>query len=382
MTFSAAIGSAVSLRQISKSFNGDDVLRGLDLEVAAGEFLAVLGPSGSGKTTMMRLIAGFEQPDNGSVWIAGEDVTDSPAERRNVNTVFQSYALFPHMTVLDNVGFGPRMRGLSKAVRDRKATELLDLVKLSSDGRRMPRELSGGMQQRVALARALANEPAVLLLDEPLGALDRTLREDLQRELRRIHKSLGITFIYVTHDQEEAFGLADRLALMRDGHFVQIGEPGNVYDNPANAWVATFLGSTNNLATMVGPNGTLTSALGPIAADHVDSTLAHGDKAIAIVRPEATLISRRRGLHEPNCFDAQLVDLVAIGPSLRLRAVAANGQSFEAIASRASPEAERVHPGDAVSIRFDAAAVRVYPDDDGSAALFSKSTPERFVPDV
>jgi ABC-type Fe3+/spermidine/putrescine transport system ATPase subunit len=238
------IGSAVTLRGIDKSFGGRRVIVNLSLEVTAGEFLAVLGPSGSGKTTLMRIIAGFEAPDAGVIEIAGRDVTGTPAEKRNVNTVFQSYALFPHMSVLDNVAFGPRMRGLGRAEREKKAKELLELVRLDGEGKLMPAQLSGGMQQRVALARALANEPAVLLLDEPLGALDRTLREDLQRELRRIHQSLGITFVYVTHDQEEAFGLADRLALMREGRFVQIGDPGSLYDNPASAWVANFLGST------------------------------------------------------------------------------------------------------------------------------------------
>jgi ABC-type Fe3+/spermidine/putrescine transport system ATPase subunit len=276
------------------------------------------------------------------------------------------------MSVLDNVAFGPRMRGLGKAERDRKAAALLDLVHLPGEGARMPGELSGGMQQRVALARALANEPAVLLLDEPLGALDRKLREELQRELRRIHQSLGITFIYVTHDQEEAFGLADRLAVMRDGRFVQIGDPGSVYDKPANAWVAAFLGGANSVPVRLAGDGALAADFGRLTAGYVDPALAPGDRAIAVVRPEATSIKRRSADAGANSFAANLVDLVAIGPALRLKAVTASGQSFEAIAGRAS--GADLHPGDSVAIHFDAAAVRVYPDD---AAPLSSSPPER-----
>jgi len=359
-------GRTVSLRALNKSFDGRPVIFDLDLEVAAGEFLAVLGPSGSGKTTMMRIIAGFEMPDSGTVAIGGADVTTVPAEKRNVNTVFQSYALFPHMSVLDNVGFGPRMRGLAKAERDHKAEELLELVRLPDQGARMPGELSGGMQQRVALARALANEPAVLLLDEPLGALDRKLREELQRELRRIHRSLGTTFIYVTHDQEEAFGLADRLAVMRDGRFVQIGNPGDVYDSPASAWISAFLGGTNSLPVRLAAGGALSSDIGPLSAAHLDPVLTAGDRAVAIVRPEATRINRRSttaaGIH----FDGRLVDLVAIGPSLRLKATAANGLSFEAISNRTAQDTDNLRPGDDISISFDPGSVRVYPVESSS----------------
>jgi ABC-type Fe3+/spermidine/putrescine transport system ATPase subunit len=351
------------LSALDKSFEGRRVLVDLSLGVAAGEFLAVLGPSGSGKTTMMRIIAGLELPDSGSVSIAGRDVTALPAERRDVNTVFQSYALFPHMTVLDNVGFGPRMRGLGRAERDRKARELLELVRLGGEERRLPHELSGGMQQRVALARALANEPSVLLLDEPLGALDRTLREELQRELRRIHQSLGITFIYVTHDQEEAFGLADRLAVMRDGRFMQIGDPGEVYDRPASAWVSTFLGGANSLPVRVRDDGTLAGAFGPLSAGYVDAGLRPGDAAVAVVRPEATRIEGGEAVSGANSYAATLVDLVAIGPSVRLKALTASGQSFEAVARRVTGAGLDLHPGDGVAVRFDPGAVRVYADE-------------------
>ncbi len=264
----------VSLRHVSKSYDSRRVVTDLSLNVEAGEFLAILGPSGSGKTTAMRIIAGFETPDEGTVLINGRDVTFQPAEKRDVNTVFQSYALFPHLNVIDNVAYGPRMRGFSRAARHAKAQKLLDLVRLGDVAERRPHQLSGGMQQRVALARALANEPAVLLLDEPLGALDRKLRTEMQTELRRVQSELAATFIYVTHDQDEAFGMADRLAVMRDGQFEQIGAPDEVYDRPANAWVALFVGSANTLRARVDDAAHLTSAFGPIEAGYIADGLA------------------------------------------------------------------------------------------------------------
>jgi ABC-type Fe3+/spermidine/putrescine transport system ATPase subunit len=364
--------SAVSLRQISKSFDGHRVIAGLDLDVAPGEFLAVVGPSGSGKTTMMRIIGGFESPDAGTVEIAGKDVTELPAERRNVNTVFQSYALFPHLTVLDNVAFGPRMRGRGKAERERKANDLLELVHLGGAGRRLPRELSGGMQQRVALARALANDPAVLLLDEPLGALDRKLREEMQRELRRVQATLGATFVYVTHDQDEAFGMADRLAVMRDGRLEQVGDPATIYDQPANAWIALFVGSANRIPVTVRAVGTparLDSALGPLAAFYLEPGLSAGSAALAVVRPEATRfepVVEPIPAGEPNRIPARLADVVAIGPSLRLRATAADGTAFEAVANRAGGTTTRLGPGDPVEITFDASAIRAYAAEAGA----------------
>ncbi|BCP54788.1 spermidine/putrescine import ATP-binding protein PotA [Kaistia sp. 32K] len=353
--------SAVALRGVVKRFGEQTVLDGLSLDVPRGEFLAIVGPSGSGKTTAMRLIGGFETPDEGSVWISGEDVTGLPAERRDVNTVFQSYALFPHLSVLDNVAYGPRMRGVPRAERRRQAGELLELVRLSGAADRKPAQLSGGMQQRVALARALANQPAVLLLDEPLGALDRKLREEMQRELRRIQTELGATFIYITHDQEEAFGMADRLAVMRDGRFAQIGDPATLYDQPADAWVALFLGSANRIAATVGEGDALASDLGPLEASHVSADLAAGDRALVIVRPEQTRFSRA-AVAGPNAISARLVDAVALGPSLRLRAVTAGGTEFESIEPRGDvPSADApLQPGDPVTVSFDASAARAY----------------------
>jgi ABC-type Fe3+/spermidine/putrescine transport system ATPase subunit len=353
--------TAVALRGVVKRFGEQTVLDGLSLAVPRGEFLAIVGPSGSGKTTAMRVIGGFETPDEGSVWISGEDVTGLPAERRDVNTVFQSYALFPHLSVLDNIAYGPRMRGVPRAERRRQAGELLELVRLSDVGDRKPNQLSGGMQQRVALARALANQPAVLLLDEPLGALDRKLREEMQRELRRIQSELGATFIYITHDQEEAFGMADRLAVMRDGRFAQIGDPATLYDEPVDAWVALFLGSANRIRATVGEGDALASDLGPLAAGHIAADLAAGDRALVIIRPEQTRFERPVAAG-PNAIAARIVDVVALGPSLRLRAVTAGGVEFESIERRGDgrPDGAGLHAGDAITVTFHASAARAY----------------------
>lgn len=362
-----AANPAVALDAVSKSYDGRRVVSDVSLSVARGDFLAILGPSGSGKTTVMRLIGGFETPDSGRILIDGEDVTSLPPERRRVNTVFQSYALFPHLSVLDNVAYGPRMQGLSRAERRNKAGAMLDLVRLSDAAALKPHQLSGGMQQRVALARALAADPAVLLLDEPLAALDRKLRDEMQRELRRVQSELGATFIYVTHDQEEAFGMADRLAVMREGRFVQEGPPAEVYDRPADAWVALFVGSANTVPARFvrsGQPGAFDSAHGPIAAGFADAALKPGDAALVVVRPEATrFLPAGEGAAGPNRIAARLVDSVAIGPSLRLRAVAEGGGDFESIIARSTAATPALVPGDPVLVTFDAEAARAYRDE-------------------
>ncbi|MBQ8647402.1 MAG: ABC transporter ATP-binding protein [Oscillospiraceae bacterium] len=237
----------LQLQNISKRFGSAQVLRGLSLEAAAGEFITLLGASGCGKTTTLRIIAGLESPDEGRVLLEGRDVTDLPPERRDVNTVFQSYALFPHMTVAGNIGYGLRLKGLPKADIRRTVEEALALLQLAGYGERRPEQLSGGQRQRVAIARAVVNRPRVLLLDEPLGALDLQLRRQMQLELKQLQQQLGITFIYITHDQEEALTMSDRIAVMRDGCFVQVGTPAQVYDRPATSYVARFVGSANVL---------------------------------------------------------------------------------------------------------------------------------------
>jgi ABC-type Fe3+/spermidine/putrescine transport system ATPase subunit len=235
----------VELRGVTKRFGPTAAVDGIDLEVRPGEFLSLLGPSGCGKTTTLRLVAGFERPDEGEVRIGGRDVSRVPPYKRDVNTVFQSYALFPHLTVLDNVGYGLKQRGLGRAERRARATEMLELVRLTGLGSRKPRQLSGGQQQRVALARALVMHPRVLLLDEPLGALDLKVRKELQIELKRIQEEIGITFVYVTHDQEEALAMSDRVVVMNGGRIEQIGVPREIYDRPATEWIAGFIGDTN-----------------------------------------------------------------------------------------------------------------------------------------
>ena len=238
-------GYLLQLADIEKSFGDTRVLKGISLSVSQGEFITLLGSSGCGKTTTLRIIAGLESPDKGRVLLSGQDVTELEPNRRDVNTVFQSYALFPHMNVGANVGYSLKIRKTPKEEIRRRVGEMLELVQLSGFEKRMPGELSGGQKQRVAIARALINEPRLLLLDEPLGALDLQLRRQMQQELKRLQKRLGITFIYITHDQEEALNMSDRIAVMKDGRFPQIGPPNEVYGAPKTSYVARFVGAAN-----------------------------------------------------------------------------------------------------------------------------------------
>ena len=239
--------SILQLRQIRKSFDNTEVLKGIDLEVAQGEFITLLGASGCGKTTTLRIIAGLELPDAGQVILEGQDITNREPNKRDVNTVFQNYALFPHMNVSDNVGYGLKIRKVPKAEIERKVEQALRLVQLEEYGKRMPDQLSGGQKPRIAIARAVINEPKVLLLDEPLGALDLKLRRQMQLELKRLQKRLGITFIYITHDQEEAINMSDRIGVMHEGVLEQLGTPNEVYYQPKTSYVADFVGNANIL---------------------------------------------------------------------------------------------------------------------------------------
>jgi putative spermidine/putrescine transport system ATP-binding protein len=243
------VTAAIELRDVGRVFGAVVALDRVSFTIAPGEFFALLGPSGSGKTTCLRLIAGFDQPDNGRVLLGGEDVTESPPFARDVNTVFQDYALFPHMSVAENVAYGPRIRGVASRDRQRRAAEMLELVRLGELGTRRPHELSGGQRQRVALARALINRPTVLLLDEPLGALDLKLREEMQTELKSLQQRLGITFVFVTHDQGEALSMADRVAVFSQGRIEQLDTPRALYARPRTAFVAKFVGSANVIPT-------------------------------------------------------------------------------------------------------------------------------------
>jgi putative spermidine/putrescine transport system ATP-binding protein len=238
----AAAGAAVHVAGLRKRYGSVTAVDGVDLTVRSGEFFTLLGPSGSGKTTLLRLIAGFERPDAGQVMLGGTDVTNVPPYARNVNTVFQDYALFPHMTVWRNIEYGLRVRRVPRAERREKVDRALEMVRLPGLGSRKPAQLSGGQRQRVALARAIVNEPEVLLLDEPLGALDLKLRQEMQLELLRVQREVGVTFIYVTHDQEEALTMSDRIAVLNQGSIEQIGAPIEVYERPRTAFVAGFIG--------------------------------------------------------------------------------------------------------------------------------------------
>ncbi|HET6987897.1 MAG TPA: ABC transporter ATP-binding protein, partial [Kribbella sp.] len=255
--------TAVSLRGLRKTFGDVTAVDGIDLDLAEGEFFSMLGPSGSGKTTVLRMIAGFEVPTAGRILLGGVDVTDKAPYARDVNTVFQDYALFPHMSVLQNVEYGLRVKGVDRRARRARAVEALETVRLEGYGERRPSQLSGGQRQRVALARALVNRPKVLLLDEPLGALDLKLRREMQLELKAMQRDVGITFVFVTHDQEEALTMSDRIAVFNGGRIEQLAAPAELYEHPASAFVAGFVGTSNLLegeiaATILGTTGLFT----------------------------------------------------------------------------------------------------------------------------
>ena len=319
-------GGSIELSGLTKRF-GEIAVDNIDLTVASGEFFSLLGPSGCGKTTTLRLIAGFEQPTSGKILLDGVDVSGVPPHRRNVNTVFQSYALFPFLTVFDNVAFGLRHRSLSKADLRRRVDEALELVMMTSFAKRRPGQLSGGQQQRVALARALVLNPAVLLLDEPLGALDAKLRRSLKVELKALQERVGITFLYVTHDQEEALTMSDRLAVMNAGQIVQIGTPRVVYEEPADTYVADFLGAANLMEIAVESGGVL--RLGDFALTssrcEVDAGSAH-----AVIRPERVRIEEHGSAGE-NRVPAMVERVVFLGSATQVMLRLAPGIALQAL---------------------------------------------------
>jgi len=274
----------IRLVNVSKNYDGTEALKNINLYIRKNEFLTLLGPSGCGKTTTLRIIAGFEKPDSGAVFFEGKDITDLPPYKRKVNTVFQRYALFPHMNVAENIAFGLKIKKLDNKTIERKVAEVLELVNLKGFEKRRVDSLSGGQQQRVAIARALVNEPEVLLLDEPLGALDLKLRKDMQIELKRIQKMLGITFVYVTHDQEEALTMSDTIVVMKDGTIQQIGTPEMIYNEPKNAFVADFIGESNII-----PGRMLRDNLVYFAGrefECVDSGFELNEEVDVVIRPE------------------------------------------------------------------------------------------------
>ncbi len=338
----------LELKNIRKSFGENEVLCGIDLDVLRGEFITLLGSSGCGKTSLLRIVAGLESCDSGSVILDGQDVTQFPPEKRNVNMVFQNYALFPHMRVGENVGYALRLKRKSRQEISKAVSDALALVQLPGYEKRRPSELSGGQRQRVAIARALVNEPGVLLLDEPLGALDLQLRRQMQIELKRLQKQLGITFVYITHDQEEALNMSDRIAVMKNGIFQQIGTPSEIYDRPKNAYVASFVGSANIISgTAKIRAGRLLLQYGAAAVpvECGEKSISDGSPITVAVRSEAIdlLPPGEEGIPavvKEKSFSAGM---------LRIALQTAEGE--EVIASRHGID-YHVAPGDAVAVSF------------------------------
>lgn len=321
----------VELRNVFKFFNQEPAVHGVDLDVRQGEFFSILGPSGCGKTTILRLIAGFERVDAGKLLIQGKSMTHVPPYQRPVNTVFQSYALFNHLNVWENIAFGLRLKKLSPSEINSRVTEALKLVKMEGLRSRFPSQLSGGQQQRVALARALVNHPAVLLLDEPLGALDLKLRKEMQVELCNIHKELGLTFIMVTHDQEEALSLSDRIAVMNQGKIEQVGTPRAIYERPETAFVADFIGDTNLFSGEITAIDAeyvrvLTKTGFSIVAARTKDTPWELLQAVVLsVRPEKIQISLYHPNLPTNCFEGRLVNIMYLGTHVNYVVELANG---------------------------------------------------------
>jgi spermidine/putrescine transport system ATP-binding protein len=321
----------VELHNVFKFFNQYPAVHGVDLNVKQGEFFSILGPSGCGKTTMLRLIAGFETTDAGKVVIQNQSMTNVPPYRRPVNTVFQSYALFNHLNVWDNVAFGLRLKKIRRAEIQSRVQEALELVKMEGLRSRVPSQLSGGQQQRVALARALVNRPAVLLLDEPLGALDLKLRKEMQVELSNLHKELSLTFIMVTHDQEEALSLSDRIAVMNQGKIEQIGSPSEIYEQPRTPFVADFIGDTNlfegEIAGIDGSNVIISTKtrLSIVVTRQQDTPTEISQPVVVSVRPEKIQLSLYKPSLQTNCFEGRLINIMYLGTHVNYIVQLTNG---------------------------------------------------------
>ena len=320
---------SLELKEIKKSFTeGEAVLDNISLEISKAEFITLLGSSGCGKTTTLRIIAGLEQPDAGSVWLDGREVTGLEPNQRDVNTVFQNYALFPHMNVAENIGYGLKLKKVPKSEIRKKVSQMLELVQLEGYEKRKPSELSGGQKQRVAIARALVNNPKVLLLDEPLGALDLQLRRAMQIELKHLQKKLGITFIYITHDQEEAINMSDRIAVMRDGRIEQIGTPDEIYNHPKTSYVATFVGNANilhgvaesiqgeNAIVKIGNDRVIVKLETSQQDTRAKQYLAAGEKVTLAVRSENILLQETAVIGDTGTDHRDTVDISVSGGGL------------------------------------------------------------------
>lgn len=367
------IGEQLALNQVAKHYGAARAVDALDLEIAAGEFVSIVGPSGSGKTTLLTMIAGFERPSTGSIKVGGYDVTRLLPHRRNIGMVFQKYALFPHMTIRQNLEFPLKMRRLAKghAAQSRVDT-MLELVHLERFHDRYPHQLSGGQQQRVAVARALIFDPPVILMDEPLGALDKKLRETMQYEIKRIQQRLGATVIYVTHDQQEALTMSDRVAVMHDGRLEQIGRPVELYNRPRNAFVADFVGTVNFLPGVV--SGTTLSQFAvriggaclfiDRMGQPLNDSLSSGSKVKAAVRPEHVVIKP----HEPDCSEslAGTIETTVFSGSSRTALIRLDAISGEPVrADLPAASGIELNEGSRVSLHFDTAAINLFTEEPG-----------------
>ena len=351
--------AAVEINGITKRFGDVVAVDNISLEIADGEFFAMLGPSGCGKTTTLRLIAGLEFPTEGSLKIFGDEVGTLPPNKRPVNTVFQSYALFPHMNVLDNVAFGLRMGGTDKATARAQAAAMIGLVQLNGMEGRKPSQMSGGQQQRVALARALVNKPKVLLLDEPLGALDLKLRQEMQGELKQLQETLGISFVFVTHDQEEALTMSDRIAVMSDGKLLQVGSPEEVYERPANRFVADFIGQTNLLEGTVQDATTVCLANG--ARVQASSPQPVGTAVAVSLRPERAHLKPRGDVASGHASVDGVVERVTYLGNARVYTVRLDWMEVE-VREENRPGADFHEPGTEITVSWDPRAVSVVAD--------------------
>jgi len=360
-------GTSVQLREVTKRHGATVAVDRLTLDIRKGEFFSILGPSGSGKTTTLRLLAGFEQPDAGEILIEGSPMRGVPPNHRPVNLVFQNYALFPHMTVAKNVAFGLEMKRLSPAEIAPRVTEALEMVRLAGKQDRLPSHLSGGEQQRVALARALINHPAVLLLDEPLGALDKQLRLEMEVELKALQERVGITFICVTHDQEEALTMSDRLAVLHHGRLLQVGTPEEIYTAPASAFVANFIGVSNSLSGRVqeidGEKALVAVEGIGIIRSHAASGLRAGTAVLVTIRPERLHLSRDPGTDGyQNQMVVGIAKAIYSGNEMHYLLTLPGGQTWKARLPNADGTAKRFSAGESAYLKWRAAETVLLPE--------------------